>query len=171
MPGLDGIHEYLFKKFTSIHDRLAIKMNRCLQETEIPEWITKGKTALIQKGITPHFQQLQIHDVTTDDVKDINSTNKGGNIRFTNKLITVLQGTERIPQAGHLTMVWMVWIDKNKGIWYGPLKLDNKLSKNVQYIQWSHKVYQKYHGKLESQTDGRRKKFNRGKNSEKDLPE
>ena len=38
-----------FKKNTSIHNRLAIKMNRCLQETYIPEWMTKGKTTLIHK--------------------------------------------------------------------------------------------------------------------------
>ena len=36
-------------KFTSIHGRLAIEMNRCLQETDIPEWMIKGKTTLIQK--------------------------------------------------------------------------------------------------------------------------
>ena len=37
-----------FKKFTFIHDRLAIKMNRCLEETDTLEWRTKGKTTLIQ---------------------------------------------------------------------------------------------------------------------------
>ena len=30
MPGHDGIHGFWFKKFTSIHDRLALEMNRCL---------------------------------------------------------------------------------------------------------------------------------------------
>ena len=39
----DGIHRFWFKKFTSIHDRLAIEINRCLQETDIPEWMAKGK--------------------------------------------------------------------------------------------------------------------------------
>ena len=33
----------------SIHDRLAIEMNRCLQEANVPEWMTKRKTILIQK--------------------------------------------------------------------------------------------------------------------------
>ena len=28
-PGHDGIHSFWFKKFTSIHDRLALEMNRC----------------------------------------------------------------------------------------------------------------------------------------------
>ena len=48
-PGHDGIHGYWFKKFTTIHDRLAIEMNRCLEETYISEWMTKGKTTLIPK--------------------------------------------------------------------------------------------------------------------------
>ena len=38
------------KKLTSILDRLALEMNRCLQETHIPEWMTKGKIPLIQKN-------------------------------------------------------------------------------------------------------------------------
>ena len=29
-PGHDGIHGFWFKKFTSIHDRLALEMNKCL---------------------------------------------------------------------------------------------------------------------------------------------
>ena len=48
-PGHDGIHGFLFKKFTSIHDRQAVEMNKCLQTAHVPEWITKGKTTLIQK--------------------------------------------------------------------------------------------------------------------------
>ena len=32
-----------------LHDRLALGMNRCLQEVHVPEWITKGTTTLIQK--------------------------------------------------------------------------------------------------------------------------
>ena len=48
-PGHDGIHEIWFKKFTSIHDRRALEMNSCLQWAHVPEWMTKGKTTLIQK--------------------------------------------------------------------------------------------------------------------------
>ena len=46
-PGHDEIHGFWFKKFTSIHDRSALEMNRCLQGAHVPEWITKGKTTLI----------------------------------------------------------------------------------------------------------------------------
>ena len=48
-PGLDGIHSFWFKKFTSLHRRLALEMNRCLQNGQVPEWMTKRKTTLIQK--------------------------------------------------------------------------------------------------------------------------
>ena len=49
MPGHDGIHGFWFKKFTSIHGRLVLEMNRCLQGAQLPEWMTKGKTTLTQK--------------------------------------------------------------------------------------------------------------------------
>ena len=48
-PGHDGIHGFCFKKFTSIHDRLALEMNKCLQTAHVTEWMTKGRTRLIQK--------------------------------------------------------------------------------------------------------------------------
>ena len=49
-PGHDGIHGFWFKKFTSFHERLALEMNRTgEQDAQVPEWMTKGKTILIQK--------------------------------------------------------------------------------------------------------------------------
>ena len=48
-PGHDGIHGFWFKKFASIHDRLALEMNRCLQDAQVHDWMTKGKTTLFQK--------------------------------------------------------------------------------------------------------------------------
>ena len=48
-PDHDGIHGCWFKKFTYIHGRLALEMNRCLQGAQVPDWMTKGKTILIQK--------------------------------------------------------------------------------------------------------------------------
>ena len=49
MPGYDKIHGFWFNKFTSIHDRLALEMNRCLQGAHLPKWMTKAKTTPIQK--------------------------------------------------------------------------------------------------------------------------
>ena len=48
-PGQDGIYSFRFKKFTSIHDRLVLEMNKCLQRAHVPELIIKGKTTLNQK--------------------------------------------------------------------------------------------------------------------------
>ena len=57
-PGYDGIHGSWFNKFTSIHDRLALEMNKCLQRAHVPEWMTKGRTTLIlrdpNKGTAPN---------------------------------------------------------------------------------------------------------------------
>ena len=49
MPDNDGIHGFWFMKFTPILHWRALEMNRCLQGAPIPEWMTKGKTTLIQK--------------------------------------------------------------------------------------------------------------------------
>ena len=48
-PGHDGIHGFWFQEFTSIPGRLTLEMNRYLQGAQVPEWMTKGKTTLIQK--------------------------------------------------------------------------------------------------------------------------
>ena len=57
-PGHDGIKGFWFKKFTAIHDRLALEMNKCLQTAHVPEWMTKERTTLIRKdpnkGTTPN---------------------------------------------------------------------------------------------------------------------
>ena len=58
----------------SIHDRLATEMNRFFEEIDISELINKRKTTLIQKDPqkgTTH-QQLQTHNVTTDDLENTN---------------------------------------------------------------------------------------------------
>ena len=57
MPGHDGIHGFWFKKFTSIHYRLALEMSECLQPAHVPEWMTKGRTTLIQKTQTKELPQ------------------------------------------------------------------------------------------------------------------
>ena len=45
----DSIHRFWLKKSTSIHDRLPVEMNRSQQAADVLEWMTKGKTTLIQK--------------------------------------------------------------------------------------------------------------------------
>ena len=48
-PGHNGICEFWFKEFTSIHDRLALELSRCLEGANIPEWMIKEKTTKIKK--------------------------------------------------------------------------------------------------------------------------
>ena len=43
------MNAFWFKKFTSIHGILALEMNRCLEGAQLPDWVTKRKTTLIQK--------------------------------------------------------------------------------------------------------------------------
>ena len=44
--GHERIHDFWLKKFIS---RLALEMNKSLQRAHVLEWMTKGKTTLIQK--------------------------------------------------------------------------------------------------------------------------
>ena len=83
MPGHDGIHGFWLKKFTSIHDRLALEMNRCLQDAQVPEW----KDHINPKGPKQKncSKQLLTHNLLTDDVENINSTNKGRYVLLANK--------------------------------------------------------------------------------------
>ena len=55
---------FCFKKLTSIHDRLAIEMNICLEEADIPERMTKGKTTLIQKDLHKGTAQNNYRPIT-----------------------------------------------------------------------------------------------------------
>ena len=48
-PAMIAYMDSGFKKFTPIHDRLAIIMNRFLQERDLPVCMNKGKTTQIQK--------------------------------------------------------------------------------------------------------------------------
>ena len=63
------------KRFTSIYDGLAIEMNRCLEEyqngwpKERPPWSKKAPSE------SNRPQQIQNHNVPTDDVENTNSTN------------------------------------------------------------------------------------------------
>ena len=72
----------------------------CLQRAHVPEWMTKGKTTLIQKGPKQMSRpkQLQTHNLPTDDVENINSTNKGRDLLLANKPRIVPWGTKWMPQ-------------------------------------------------------------------------
>ena len=130
-------------------------MNRCLQEAYVPEWMTIGKTTLIQKdllkGTAPNKYRLitrlplmwkiltaQIREdiyysLTSCGLfpKEQKGCRKGSIHRSTHPKWEQNQ-TEKSSYG----------LDRlQKSIWYGLAKLDNKLLKNVQNIIWSHKLY------------------------------
>jgi hypothetical protein len=48
-PGPDGVRGFWFKKFSSLHPTLTSCLQACLDQGEVPEWMVKGRTVLIQK--------------------------------------------------------------------------------------------------------------------------
>ena len=68
--------KFWFKKIPSISRQTGYQMNRCFEETDIPEWMTKEKTTLIQKDTQKKncLQKLETKNVPTD-VASTNSSN------------------------------------------------------------------------------------------------
>ena len=122
-------------------------------------------------------------------MENINSTNTERDLLLANKPQIVPWRTKRMPQRikrhSGITLhrsahpKWeqnltgksnygLDWLQK--GIWYGPSKLDTTLSQNVQNITWSHKLHRTDHENLESGPDSRRKKHNWNKVPKKHFP-
>ena len=122
-------------------------------------------------------KQLQTHNLPTDDVEHINSTNKRRDLLLASKPCTVPWGAERMPQRiqrhSRITLhrsthpKWEQYQTEKssygldclqKGL-YGSTKLDDKLPQNVQNITWSHQLYRENQENHESGIDSRRKKL------------
>ena len=168
-PDFDGIHGFWFKKWTDAYQKHTYLNG---WQKERPDWSKKTL-----KRNRP--KQLHTHNVPTYDVENINCTNKRRDLLLANKLRIVLWGTEKMPQMiqrhSRDTLNWLAHPQRkqdetqkssygmdwqHKGIWYGPTKLDNKLSQNVQNIRRSHKLYREHHENPESGIDSRREKLN-----------
>ena len=166
-------------------------MNRCLQDAHVPEWMTKGKTTLIQKDPTKGTAPNNYRPITCLPMmwKILTSQIRGKNLLFANKPRIVPWRTERMLQRikRHIRITlqrsthpkWeqdktekstygQDWLQE--GIWYAPTKLDITLSQNVQNITWNHKVHRTDHEDLESWTDSRRKKRSWNKDPKRHLP-
>ena len=48
-PGPDGVGGFWFKKLPSLHSVLTDALKECVESGEVPVWMVKGRTALIQK--------------------------------------------------------------------------------------------------------------------------
>ena len=63
-PGPDGVRGFWFKKFPSVHEKLALSLQECLVSGEVPEWMVKGRTVLIQKDPTKGNQASNYRPIT-----------------------------------------------------------------------------------------------------------
>ena len=80
-------------------------MNRCLQRAHVPKGMTKGRIHWSKRTQAKERpQQLQTYDLPTDDVENINSTNKGRGLLLANKPQFVPWSTERIQR--HSSVTW-----------------------------------------------------------------
>ena len=48
-PGPDFVQGFWLKDFTSLHRRMTEQLSKCLEEGDIPNWMTEGRTVLIMK--------------------------------------------------------------------------------------------------------------------------
>ena len=48
-PAHDFVQEHWFKRFLTLHSRLTEHLQICVVEGNVPTWMTKGRTTLIQK--------------------------------------------------------------------------------------------------------------------------
>ena len=165
-------HGFWVKKFTSIHDWLALEMNRCLRGAYIPEWMTQGKTTLIQKKPNKGTTSDNCRSITCLPMmwKILIAQKKRSRGLFPEEQKLCCKRSSGIAELLYIDQHTlnenktrrknpaMARIDKNV-IWYRPTKLDNKLPQNIQNITWSHKVYRENHENLESGIDIRRKKL------------
>ena len=46
----DCVPGYWFTRFSTLHSRLTEHLQTCVVVGDVPPWMTKGKTTLIQKG-------------------------------------------------------------------------------------------------------------------------
>ena len=114
----------------------------------------------------------------TNNVENSNCTNKERDLRLAKTPRIVPRGIERmrkkVQRHRRATLHWSTYpqwekdetekssygLDwQQKGKWYDPTKLDNKLPQNVQNIRLSHKLYRENHENLESWIDSRWEKL------------
>ena len=171
-PGRDRIHGFWFKKFTSIHDRQAQEINRCLERAHVSEWMTKGSTTLIQKdpskGITPNnYRPITclpiMWKILTVQIREeiyYSLTSRGLFPEEQKGCRKGSIGTEDLLYKGQHILNESKTRRKNLAVaWIDYKKAYDTVPQNVQNIRWSHKLHGENHENLESRIDSRRKKL------------
>ena len=188
-PCHHGIHGFWFKKFTSILGRLALEMKRCLQDAQVSDWMTKGKTTLTKKdpnnGTAPNnhrpitclpvmwkiltaqkweeiYYSLTSHGLFPEEQKGCRKGSKG-----TIELLYIDQHILGESKTKRKTYLWPGLLQK--GIWHGSAKLDNKMSQNVPNNTLSPKLHLENH-EDESWIHSRRKKLGSNKDPNRYFP-
>ena len=64
LPGPDGVYGLWYKRFSSLHAQLAIKLNECLTAGEAPDWVRKGRKFLTKKDVTIGNIASNYHPIT-----------------------------------------------------------------------------------------------------------
>ena len=78
----------------------ALEMTKCLQEAQLPDMDGQRRDHIDSKELKQRKRpkQLQIDNLPTDDVENINCTNKGRDLLLANKPQIVHWRTERMQQ-------------------------------------------------------------------------
>ena len=144
------------------NDRLALEMNRFLQEADDPEWMTKRKASLIQKYCLKGAAQnnyrsitcLMMWKVLTAQIREeiYNSLtrrrlffeeHKGYRKRIQRHRRATQDWSAHPHRQQNDTEKSSYGLDwQQKGIWEGPAKLVDKLPQKLQDIRWSHQEKQ-----------------------------
>ena len=129
----------------------------------------RRKNHIDTKGLKQrnHPKQLQTHNLPTNDVENINSTNKGRDLQLANKpqfvswwtarMLQSIQRHRRVTLRRSTHPIWeqdqtdkssygLNWLQK--GIWYR-----SALPPNVQNMTWSRKLYRQNQENLENGID------------------
>ena len=109
-------------------------MNRCLQGTQIPDWMTKGKTTIIQKDPRPMWKILsaQIREKFYFSLTNRRRTERMPQRIKRHSRITLYRSIHPKWELGKTEKSTCSLDWPRKGIWYGSTKLDYTLSQNVQ---------------------------------------
>ena len=62
--GPDLVQGYWFKKLTGLHPRLQLYLHDCVRQGNVPEWMVRGRTVLIQKDPTKGTQASNYRPIT-----------------------------------------------------------------------------------------------------------